>query len=183
MALEIKQLTAIQWKGINVVIPEDLLLTNAENQTFLKLRPSHHSITKLVCPDCKKKNLSLSAGPRLMNLVSLVHAQSLEKETMAEGQEEGAESLFGSEEQRPKKKQKKECGKLSEASVVVTLPDDFGSLTAMWPSSKHADVAILLEASNVQKCLECLEADCSTCAEGAKRSYNKSGKFVKPISD
>ena len=88
MALEIKQLTAIQWKGINVVIPEDLLLTNVENQTFLKLRPSHHSITKLVCPDCKKKNLSLSAGPRLMNLVSLVHAESLEKETMAEGQEE-----------------------------------------------------------------------------------------------
>ena len=65
-----------------------------------------------------------------MNLVSLVHAESLGKETMAEGQEEGAESLFGSEEQRPKKKQKKECQKLSEASVVVTLPDDFGSLTA-----------------------------------------------------
>lgn len=118
-----------------------------------------------------------------MNLVSLVHAESLEKETMAEGQEEGAESLFGSEEQRPKKKQKKERQKLSEASVVVTLPDDFGSLTAMWPSSKHADVAILLEASNVQKCLEYLEAGCSTCAEGAKRSYNKSGNFVKPISD
>ena len=184
MALEIKQLTAISWKGCSVLVPEELLLTNQEDQTFLKLRPSHHAITKLICPDCKKKNMSLSAGKNMSTLVALVHAETLDKKVDDPPQAEAADDLFNKEEQKPQKRQKKEKDHTPapKHAVQIALPNG-GALTVMWPASKHADVAILLEATNVQNCFEFLEADCADCEGGSKRAYQKTGKFVKPPAE
>lgn len=178
MAVEVKQLTSISWKGTSVVVPEELVLDNDEGNTFLKLRPSHHVITKLICPDSKKKNLSLSSGTKMNALLSLVHSETLDKKSAENSKQEGAEDLFQQDAPRPKKKQKKAAVEAPSHSVVVTLPNG-GSLSVMWPPSKHADVCILLEDSNLERCFEFLESDCSECESTAKRTYSKSGKFSK----
>ena len=179
MALEVKQMTAVSWNGTSAVLPEELVLTNAEGDVFLKLRPSHHVITKLICPCSKKKNLSLSAGTKMTTLVSLVHSETLDKKIEDNSKEDAAQDLFDQGEQRPNKKQKKYAGATPSQSVAITLPNGGGSLTVMWPTNMHADICILLDASNLQNCFEFLENDCSECEDVAKRTYKKSGNFSK----
>ena len=178
MDREVKSLLGVSWKGQLVPIPEDLLITNDDGDTFLKLRPSHHAITRMICPDCKKKNLSLSGGTKMASLIDLLHEEIKRKKQ--EQDSETAGELFGEEREKPRKKKAKKTESTDHpAFVSVTLPDDGGSVVLQWPANKHADVAVMLEAGNLQKCFEYLHSDCSQCEEGTKRTYNKSGRFVK----
>lgn len=118
----------------------------------------------------------------MTSLVSL-----LQEETKGKREKEDLEAgagLFAAEKEKPKKKKaRKEQDTDHPAIVNVTLPDGAGPLCLQWPGGKPADVAVLLEATNLQRCFEYLASDCEQCEDNSKRTYNKTGKFAKGKGD
>ncbi|CAK9090020.1 Uncharacterized protein SCF082_LOCUS42470 [Durusdinium trenchii] len=175
MAVEIGQLWSIKWKGEAVVIPEDLVVVAAGGQCFLKIRASHHAITKLICTSHQTKNMSLAGGTNMKALVSTVHAATFGRPHDQDQGNEDDKELF-QDDGREKKRHKKMGPAEHPVSVQITLPNDAGTLDVLWPASKRSDVAILMEPSNLEICFNFLEHDCADCAESGKRTYYKSGK-------
>ena len=113
----------------------------------------------------------------MASLIDLLHEEIKRKKQEQDSETAGE---LGEEREKPRKKKAKKTESTDHpAFVSVTLPDDGGSVVLQWPANKHADVAVMLEAGNLQKCFEYLHSDCSQCEEGTKRTYNKSGRFVK----
>ena len=180
--LEIDKQIIVKTGGSTIKVPSELLLELEDGRTFLKLRPSHFAIVKIICPQVKEKNFSLASGDKMKQLQTMVHEaveNKLEELQKARKEESGEQELFAGAQA----KKRRRLSPLGESVVDKPTSLDVSIqgkvVTFMWPPKAMVDIAVLLEVDHLGPVIEFVATDCDMCKASAKRTYNKSGNFMK----
>ena len=94
--LEIDKQIIVKSGGITIKVPSEVLLESEDGGTFLKLRPSHFAIVKIICPQVKEKNFSLASGDKMKQLQTMAQeavASKLAELQTAREQESGEQAI------------------------------------------------------------------------------------------
>ena len=105
--LEIDKQIIVKTGGSTIKVPSELLLELEDGRLFLKLRPSHFAIVKILCPEVKEKNFSLASGDKMKQLQTMVHeavANKLEELQRASKEESGEQNLFAGAQAKKKRR-------------------------------------------------------------------------------
>ena len=159
--VQIKHRLELQFgNGKPVQIPDDLLVEDLEGKTYLKLRPTSQHIAKLICNDCPK-NASLSSFPRLLELKQKRNDKLVSLKTSE------------SDEQPAKKK------KLAEQVLEVEVDGCACQILVPGKRAAQSDLAVALDADQLNAVLGYLEQDCDQLKHTMKRKYEASGRYRK----
>ena len=178
--LQIDKQIIVKSGSTTIKVPSEVLLELEDGRTFLKLRPSHFAIVKIICPQVKEKNFSLASGDKMKQLQTMVQeavASKLEGFQSARAQESGEQELFAGAQ--AKKKRRLQGNSLADQPISLDVAVQGKMVTFLWPSKGMADIAVLLEVDHLGPVVEFLATDCEICKVCAKRTYNKSGNFSK----
>ena len=166
--------------GDHVPIQPCLLHSATDGSKFLKLRPSHRTICKLVCG----KNLDILRGNVNPSIAASAGLQKLKDqllETMRASvghkSEEAAAAFF--EDASSSVPKKKKFQKLDDAPETINMVVNEQEVVFLTPSnSKTTDLVVKLEPLMLEAVLDVLAEDVESCfSSGSKRTYRKSGKF------
>ena len=177
--LQIDKQIIVKSGSTTIKVPSEVLLELEDGRTFLKLRPSHFAIVKIICPQVKEKNFSLASGDKMKQLQTMVQeavASKLEGFQSARAQESGEQELFAGAQA---KKRRLQGNSLADQPISLDVAVQGKMVTFLWPSKGMADIAVLLEVDHLGPVVEFLATDCEICKVCAKRTYNKSGNFSK----
>ena len=178
--LEIDKQVIVKSGGTTIKVPSEVLLESEDGRTFLKLRPSHFAIVKIICPQVKEKNFSLASGDKMKQLQTMVQeavASKLAELQTANGQESGEQELFAGAQAR--KKRRLPADSVGELPTSLDVSIQHKVVTFLWPPKAMVDIAVLLDVDHLGPVIQFLATDCDMCKASAKRTYNKSGNFSK----
>ncbi len=178
--LQIDKQVIVKTGSHTIKVPSDLLFEVEDGRMFLKLRPSHFAIVKIICPQVQEKNFSLASGDKVKQLQTMVQeatASKIEELKQAGTTETGEQELFGGAQ--AKKKRRLAAISLADQPISLDVPVQGKMVTFLWPAKGMADIAVLLEVDHLGPVVEFLQSDCEICKASAKRTYTKSGNFSK----
>lgn len=189
-AMEVVELVALAYKdGPQVQIPATLVYTDPDGSKWLKVRPSHPSICKVMLGHLEQyqtvKNPSLAQSPQVKKLQEKIKeailAKALEDEKAGifeEGQEGNTEEKAAKVSEH-KGRQRQQLLQQAPASVEVDLNGKKVELKT--PSSwKETDITVPLQPGPLTVVTEYFLEDVEACfTQGKKRSYNRTGLHSK----
>ncbi|OLP99575.1 hypothetical protein AK812_SmicGene17865 [Symbiodinium microadriaticum] len=168
--VEIQERVALAFAGgRHVPIPPALLVVGSDGSKYLKVRPSHGAICKLICGEakCKEaKNPSLAASPALAKLHGQIQ-KALEPD-------QPGDDIFEAKDCK-----RKQLSKKADAPETVTISVNGTDVVLLAPkSSKTTDLIVKMEPQMMQAVFDMLAVDCEACfRELPKRAYTRSGKY------
>ncbi|CAE7364428.1 unnamed protein product, partial [Symbiodinium microadriaticum] len=174
--------------GEHVPIPPTLLHSASDGAKFLKLRPSHRTICKLVCG----KNLDIfkrNANPSIAGSAALQRLKEQLLETLrasvASKSEEAAAAFF--EDASSNEPRKTKFQKVDDAPETIQMVVNGKEVVFLTPSNaKTTDLVVKLDPVMLQAVLDVLAEDVESCfSTGSKRQF--AGSFfqlcLRPMDD
>ena len=104
--LENDKQTIVKTGASTIKVPSEVMFEFEDGRTFLKLRPSHFAIVKIICPQVKEENFFLASGDKMKQLQTVVQeavASKLEGLQTARKEETGEQELFAGAHARKKR--------------------------------------------------------------------------------
>lgn len=188
--MEVVELVALAYKdGPQVQIPPGLVYKDEAGRKWLKVRPSHPSICKLMLGHLEEyktvKNPSLAQSPQVKKL-----QEKIKEAILASAAEDDKGDMFGGEQESETEEKAGQCTEqkgrqrqqlLLQAAATVHVELNGKKVELKTPSSwKETDITVPLDPEPLTVVTEYFLEDVSACfTQDQKRSYNRSGQFKK----
>lgn len=197
--MQISERVVMSYKdGPEVQIPKMLIQEDSDGQKWLKVRPSHYAIAKLLLghleefKNCRQPSLAASQQlveirkmllDKITTALGLASAAETEQDDLFgqgnEGDDAKAKAAAGHEEddQAPKRR------KVTYQKAPPTMDLELGGIACTFKTpatGRESDIIIMLDAKQLTALADFVLQDISGCLQvDAKRSYKRTGQYRK----
>ena len=173
--VELRQTWDLKWKDGKWISFPASMVEEFEGKSYLRLRPTCHSLVALLSKGALTKNASFATSPELAKLVTMRNEAAVQKAYGQAGAEQeldaAAESGGESDQGHAQPVSKKRKIPPGDYTVELNVDDTLIEVLVQGKRPARSDLLVCMESDQLDCVFSKLEADVGKCLKAEKRLY------------